>query len=348
MIFLGDLACPHCKIEDFVNSVQKIGCFDGEIVVLNLEGVLLPDEDSKLTALHNSARFIDAFKYAKKVIVSLANNHMYDYPWQIIRTQKFLTSIGVGSFGICGQDNDVDIIPYEYVEGEKKYAFFGHCWKLYTHTNTNNANRVRVIDHSYSYFVNKVRAYKLSHHDVEVFCFMHWNYDLERLVMPMHREIARDLIDSGVSGVIGSHSHCAQGCEFYKGKPIVYGLGNFYLPSGYFFGGKLVYPDFAHKTYALKIRDHMKSIIWFDTDTEKAILIYRGEEELNGLRALEISPFVQMSDKEYLDYFMKNRTKKLFVPVFDSYKGQRFIYKELFAIARVKLIRFLSGVLNHF
>ena len=34
---------------------------------------------------------------------------------------------------------------------------------------------------------------------------MHWNYDLEKWIMPMHRNISRDLIDLGVAGVVGCH-----------------------------------------------------------------------------------------------------------------------------------------------
>ena len=38
---------------------------------------------------------------------------------------------------------------------------------------------------------------------------------------------SKALIDAGADGVIGSHSTRLQGMEFYKGKLIVYGLGNF-------------------------------------------------------------------------------------------------------------------------
>ena len=38
---------------------------------------------------------------------------------------------------------------------------------------------------------------------------------------------SKALIDAGADGVIGAHSSRLQGMEFYKGKLIVYGLGNF-------------------------------------------------------------------------------------------------------------------------
>ena len=68
---------------------------------------------------------------------------------------------------------------------------------------------------------------------------MHWNYDMETMPFPMHVCLSRNLIDAGASGVIGSHSHVPHAVEVYKGKPIAYRLGNFYLPSGIYFDGNV-------------------------------------------------------------------------------------------------------------
>lgn len=35
------------------------------------------------------------------------------------------------------------------------------------------------------------------------------------------------MIDAGASAVIGAHPHVTQGAEMYRGKPLVYSLGNF-------------------------------------------------------------------------------------------------------------------------
>jgi poly-gamma-glutamate synthesis protein (capsule biosynthesis protein) len=175
---------------------------------------------------------------------------------------------------------------------------------------------------------------------------MHWNYDLERLPMPMHRNIARKLIDVGASGVIGSHSHVPQGGEIYKGKPIVYGLGNFYLPSGIFFNGNLSYPEASKMTYALQINDDKLNILWFRTDSQGEIVSFDGMESFDGDRLKRISPFANMSDKEYISYFRKNRTKKLLVPVFVEYTGLKHSLQESYAITRVKVLRRLFKLLG--
>jgi hypothetical protein len=56
---------------------------------------------------------------------------------------------------------------------------------------------------------------------------------IEYIDVPLPETIARyrDFIDYGADGVIGTHPHCPQGWEEYKGKPIFYSLGNFLFNS---------------------------------------------------------------------------------------------------------------------
>ena len=39
----------------------------------------------------------------------------------------------------------------------------------------------------------------------------------------------KEYLDAGADIVIGAHPHRLQGIEFYKGKPIIYSLGNFWF-----------------------------------------------------------------------------------------------------------------------
>ena len=39
----------------------------------------------------------------------------------------------------------------------------------------------------------------------------------------------KEYIDAGADVVVGAHSHCVQGMEYYDGKPIVYSLGNYWF-----------------------------------------------------------------------------------------------------------------------
>ena len=102
MIFIGDIACPSLKVDSFISSIKNLGIFKNEIVVLNLEANILDEKENKRSlTLFNSPKVIDAFTDAKKVIVTMANNHMYDYPSKIQITASYLRSKNIGVFGIC-------------------------------------------------------------------------------------------------------------------------------------------------------------------------------------------------------------------------------------------------------
>ncbi|HVF71548.1 MAG TPA: CapA family protein [Chthoniobacterales bacterium] len=59
-----------------------------------------------------------------------------------------------------------------------------------------------------------------------VFCFVHWGEENTVKVTERQRELARWLIDHGVDAVAGSHPHCIQPFDSYRGRPIFYSLGN--------------------------------------------------------------------------------------------------------------------------
>ncbi|MBS1190811.1 MAG: poly-gamma-glutamate biosynthesis protein [Rhodocyclaceae bacterium] len=55
----------------------------------------------------------------------------------------------------------------------------------------------------------------------------HWGREHEPKASDRQRRLARALLDAGADAVIGGHPHVVQDYEVYKGKPIVYSLGNF-------------------------------------------------------------------------------------------------------------------------
>jgi poly-gamma-glutamate synthesis protein (capsule biosynthesis protein) len=50
---------------------------------------------------------------------------------------------------------------------------------------------------------------------------------MEKLPQPYQRELAHQAINAGAQLVIGHHPHVVQEMEIYKGRPILYSLGNF-------------------------------------------------------------------------------------------------------------------------
>ena len=148
------------------------------------------------------------------------------------------------------------------------------------------------------------------------------------------------MIDAGVEGIIGSHSHLTHDVEIYKGKIIAYCLGNFYLPSGIYFGGKLKYHEESKKTIGIRVRNNQIDVLRFETDKTEPICF------LDAIKPTEFSSF-QISDiNEYVKIFKKRRTKRLLVPVFKNYSGAGYSTKRLWSIQRVKVIKQLSKFIH--
>lgn len=59
--------------------------------------------------------------------------------------------------------------------------------------------------------------------------FMHWGWENDKHSTTRQQQLAHLMIDAGADAVIGGHPHVIQETEQYKGKPIIYSLGNFVI-----------------------------------------------------------------------------------------------------------------------
>jgi hypothetical protein len=77
-----------------------------------------------------------------------------------------------------------------------------------------------------SQVTSDIRAARAAGADL-VIPFMHWGWEREQKPSERQRQLARLMIDAGADLVLGGHPHVTQGAEYYRGKLIVYSLGNF-------------------------------------------------------------------------------------------------------------------------
>jgi poly-gamma-glutamate synthesis protein (capsule biosynthesis protein) len=73
-----------------------------------------------------------------------------------------------------------------------------------------------------------VAARRVHRADV-VIPIMHWGWENEPRANARQRQLARRMIDAGADAVIGGHPHVTQDIDLYRGKPIVYSVGNFVM-----------------------------------------------------------------------------------------------------------------------
>ncbi len=61
---------------------------------------------------------------------------------------------------------------------------------------------------------------------------LHWGVERQPFPAPYQVALGRLFVDAGADVVLGAHPHVLQPGELYKGKPIIYSLGNFVNPGG--------------------------------------------------------------------------------------------------------------------
>ena len=64
--------------------------------------------------------------------------------------------------------------------------------------------------------------------DIVLAC-VHWGTEYSTVLEEVQMTTGKLYLDAGADAIIGSHSHCLQGMEFYNGKPVIYSLGNFWF-----------------------------------------------------------------------------------------------------------------------
>lgn len=160
-------------------------------------------------------------------LFSIANNHAFDWGEDGFKRTK--TTLGEDAFG-AGTYNDAYKVKMVEIEG-LKIGFMALSYAAYTGVFDDVLNHHKLG----CAYINDLRV----NHDI-IEAKKHVNYlfilphdGIEYIDIPMPETIARyrDFIDYGADGVIGTHPHCPQGWEEYKGKPIFYSLGNFFFNS---------------------------------------------------------------------------------------------------------------------
>lgn len=77
--------------------------------------------------------------------------------------------------------------------------------------------------------VADIRKARQVHQADLVIPVMHWGWENETVAGPRQRQLARLMIEAGADAVIGGHPHVRQDIEHYRGKPIIYSVGNFVM-----------------------------------------------------------------------------------------------------------------------
>lgn len=162
-------------------------------------------------------------------IAGLANNHVYDFGAEAMEdTLLTLQRIGIDYVG-AGRNLKEAMTPvYREIEG-KKIAYVAASraekFKMTPQATEDAAGILRCYDTEL--FLQEIREARTQAD--YVIAIVHWGTEYSTELEEVQTTTGREYIDAGADIVIGGHTHCLQGMEYYKGKPILYSLGNFWF-----------------------------------------------------------------------------------------------------------------------
>jgi len=158
-------------------------------------------------------------------VVSLGNNHMLDYgEAALVETLEHLDRAGIKWVG-AGRDYEEANRPLILSIGGRSFAFLSYSFIYSVNTRMATQRQPGIADHHLPGILRRIRQLRQSGHEPIV--MSHWGYEYSFYPLPYQMRAARRMIDAGAALILGHGPHYPQGIEEYRGRPIVYSLGNF-------------------------------------------------------------------------------------------------------------------------
>ena len=191
----------------FLQNVKDIFSTD-DLTIANFEGTLTDSDEreDKTFAFKAPASYASILTGGSVEAVNTANNHSHDYGEQSYTdTLTALDNAGIIHFGY----DDTAVMDIKGV----KVGLVG-IYELKDHLGREQQLKDNIA---------KVKADGAE----LVIVIFHWGNESETVPDTNQMTLGRLAIDEGADLVCGHHPHVLQGIETYKGKNIVYSLGNF-------------------------------------------------------------------------------------------------------------------------
>jgi poly-gamma-glutamate capsule biosynthesis protein CapA/YwtB (metallophosphatase superfamily) len=218
---------------DYPFQYVKKDIEDADFAIVNLETAVTTFTENDPVQLYNfraDPKALEGIKNTGFDLVSLANNHAMDYKLQGFKdTMKWLKEYDLPFVG-AGNNEEEAYSAHEVSIHGKKIKIIAASRFLPSVSWYAGKDKPGIAN---AYQQDKViQAIEKENVDADfLFVFIHWGVEKNNLPEEWQRRFARDMIDAGADGIIGSHPHVLQGFEYYQDKPIAYSLGNFLFPN---------------------------------------------------------------------------------------------------------------------
>lgn len=259
LAFVGDVFVDRPEPTSSLDQVRDI-LNTADYRFANLESIFTDDPHlapSALMPVHSATSNASALADHTFNVVSLAHNHTLDAGHRaLLDTRERLAADGVST---CGAGADFDeahrpsvvqaagrtvstlayasMMPMGY-EARRNWPGIAAMRARNVHEGTPNhwvpgevpRTRTEPLPADVAALESDIRAARSSS-DLVVASF-HWGDWTRKFHVTDHeRRTARTAIDAGADIVVGHHHHALRGFEWYRGRPIFYGLGHFVFDS---------------------------------------------------------------------------------------------------------------------
>ena len=191
----------------FFQNVQPVFAQD-DLTIVNMEGTLTEEttREPKQFAFKGDAEYAKILTAGAVKAANLANNHSFDYGKKSYEdTITALEAEGISSFGY-------ERTAVMDIKGVK--VGLAGVYELAEHIDCKQD------------LLDNIASLKEQGAQIIIVSF-HWGQEKENVPSDVQVELAHTAIDNGADLVLGHHPHVLQGIGEYKGKNIVYSLGNF-------------------------------------------------------------------------------------------------------------------------
>ena len=191
----------------FLQNVKDIFSTD-DLTIANFEGTLTDSDEreDKTFAFKAPASYASILTGGSVEAVNTANNHSHDYGEQSFNdTLAALDDAGIVHFGY----DETAVMDVKGI----KVGLVG-IYELYDHLEREQQLKDNIA---------KVKADGAQ----LIVVIFHWGNETETVPDSNQTTLGHIAIDEGADLVCGHHPHVLQGIETYKGRNIVYSLGNF-------------------------------------------------------------------------------------------------------------------------
>lgn len=184
--------------------------------------------DSKIFTFRADPRALPLLK-GRFEALAVSNNHAGDYGKEaFVETIDRLAGAGIASFG-GGRDLASAHRPLWIERDGLRIAVLGYN-EFKPRSFEAGASWAGVAWSEDNQVLADIHAARAAGADL-VIPYMHWGWERESEPSERQKKLARLMIDAGADLVVGGHPHITQGAEYYRGKLIVYSLGNFVFDS---------------------------------------------------------------------------------------------------------------------